>query len=95
MTQMQITLYRALLDAGMAQDKATTIVEGIESEITNTFDRKSVLFATKDDISGLKVSMAQLETKLANVESSLIKWNVGTILAGMAIMFAALRLLPH
>lgn len=81
MTTMQINLFRALLDAGIAQDKASQVVESFDGELQKRVDDRTVHLASKAD--------------LATLETSLIKWNVGTIIAMSAVTAAIVRLFAH
>jgi hypothetical protein len=73
-----IEIYDALRDAGVSDDKARAAAAAVVSAEAKTD------LATKVDI-------AEIKTLLANAESRLIKWNVGTILVVTGLVIGVLK----
>lgn len=74
--------------AGFKEEQAETIVKILVE--TRNFDLDKL--ATKDQLQNVE---ERLSTKIHMMESSLIKWNIGTIIAVAGIVVAILKFLPH
>lgn len=72
-------MYELIKETGLADAKAEALVEEIEKMLNQRFDDRKELLATK-------VDLAQLETRL-------IRWTVGTGIGAAGIIIAAIKLL--
>lgn len=85
----EIDLYE-LLKAPLGETGAKSLVNFVEAKVENGFQARLDTFATKKDIALLKEDILNLEVKLAQSESHIIKWMfifwVGQIATVIAIM---------
>lgn len=79
MTAAVTELYDALRKAGVDETSALAAAKAVTAS-----DLKDLV--TKAD---LQTSIAEIETRMAQMQTDIIKWNVGTILA-MTGIFAAI-----
>ena len=76
-------LYDALKSAGVDDEKAKMTAEKFENVLENKFDTELQHIVTKK----------YLGQGLAKMETSIIKWNVGTIIAVVGITVAMVKLI--
>ena len=76
---MEIQVFNAFRKAGLSDDQAQAIVEAVNKSIDERYRLHADKIATKG---GLK-----------ELESSLIKWIVGTVIASIGVMTGLLALL--
>lgn len=76
---MELKLYNALTNAGIRSEDAEAIVEAMDVKMQQQL-------ATKAD-------MADLRTDMANLESRLIKWVSGMMVAMTAVFATIVKLL--
>lgn len=72
-------LYEALKSVGVHEEKARTTAEKFEEALENKFEKELERLVTKED--------------LAKMETQIIKWNVGTIIAVVSITVAIVKLI--
>jgi len=78
---MEIQLYKALLEAGVKEDTAASVVDSLESEIRDRISEARKELATRAD-------MADLRKEIAEAKAEIIKWNLGSIIAVVGVMLA-------
>lgn len=78
---MEIALYKALIQAGVQPDTAETVVKSVESEIEKQLNVKVQYLATKADI--------------ADAKAEIIKWYIGSMVASIGLILAALKMFVH
>ncbi|GAB1392038.1 hypothetical protein MASR1M60_02010 [Rhodocyclaceae bacterium] len=78
---MEIQLYRALIEAGVKEDTASSVVNSLESEIKDRLNEARKELATRADI-------ADVRKELAEAKAEIIKWNLASIAAVVGIMLA-------
>lgn len=83
-------LYEALKSIGINEEKARATAEKFENVLENKFEKELEHLVTKDD---LKIQISILETQMAKMETLIIKWNVGTIIAVVGITVAIVKLI--
>jgi len=71
---MEIQLYKALLEAGVKEETAASVVDSLKSEIRERISEARKELVTKAD--------------LAEAKAEIIKWNLATIAAVIGIMLA-------
>ena len=76
-------LYEALKSAGVDEEKAKATAEKFENVLETKFEKEFAHIVTKE----------VLETQLAKMETRIIKWNVGTIIAVVGITVAIVKLI--
>lgn len=72
-------LYQALIAINVPDDKATAVIDALESDMQNQL-------ATKADLADIKAELAQLELKLTIRMGVMISTAVGIMLAAMKFM---------
>ena len=72
-------LYQALIAINVPDDKATAVIDALESDMQNQL-------ATKADLSDIKAELAQLELKLTIRMGVMLSAAVGVLLAAMKFM---------
>ena len=73
----EITLFNTLKNK-LGEQEAQVVVEGIKTAVSEEFNTKKDMLATKNDIFLLQNNMEKL-----NAELLVIKWMLGFVLAGM------------
>ena len=110
--RMDLEVVDALKAAGVPDDKARAVVASLHREIDQRYALHAAQLVTRSDfadgIGGVKLSIAQietrLETKLAQLEVKtvtaiaetrveLIKWFLGSMIAMTGIILASVRLM--
>ena len=91
-------LYKAFIDAGVSEEKATLAAEDVVqvSQLSQLATKSdiSVLEARVDNLElSTKAEIAVLRTDMANLETRLIKWIVGSGLLYTGIIIAGISLL--
>lgn len=94
-------LYEALKSIGINEEKARATAEKFEEALENKFDAELKNLATKEDLSreifatkeDLLREISQVRQELANAETRIIKWNVGTLIAVVGITVAIIKLI--
>jgi hypothetical protein len=76
---MDIQVFNAFRKAGLSDDQAQAIVEAVNKSIDERYRLHADKIATKGD--------------LKELESSLVKWIVGTLIASVAVMTGLMALL--
>ena len=94
MVVSEISLYNALREM-LGEQKAQTVVEGIKEEVRSEFENRKEMFSTKEDIAKLDSRISQLETKIAESKSEILRWTfifwVGSVGVLSGILFAMLN----
>ncbi|AXA68878.1 MAG: hypothetical protein E7H60_20470 [Pseudomonas oryzihabitans] len=72
-------LYQALIAINVPDDKATAVIDALESDMQNQL-------ATKADLADIKAELAQLELKLTIRMGVMLSAAVGILLAAMKFM---------
>ncbi|MGF7239673.1 hypothetical protein ABIC11_000078 [Pseudomonas oryzihabitans] len=72
-------LYQALIAINVPDDKATAVIDALESDMQNQL-------ATKADLADIKAELAQLELKLTIRMGVMLSAAVGILLASMKFM---------
>ncbi len=76
-------LYEALKSAGVDEERAKDTAEKFENVLENKFDTELQHLVTKEHFG----------QELAKMETRIIKWNVGTIIAVVGITVAIVKLI--
>ena len=79
---------KKIQSTGLKEEQAEAIVDILKESRSFDLDR----LATKDQLQNVE---ERLTSKIHMMESSLIKWNIGTIIAVVGIVVAILKFLPH
>ena len=79
-------LYEALKSIGVDEEKAKLTAEKFETALEKRLENELKDLSTKEDISNIRIDMANMETRI-------IKWNVGTIIAAVGITVAIVKLI--
>ena len=79
---------KKIQSTGLKEDQAEAIVDILKESRSFDLDR----LATKDQLQNVE---EKLVSKIHMMESSLIKWNIGTIIAMTGIIVAVFKFLPH
>ena len=79
---------KQIQSTGLKENQAEAIVNILKESRSFDLDR----LATKDQLQNVE---ERLTSKIHMMESSLIKWNIGTIIAVVGIVVAILKFLPH
>ena len=74
-----LALYQALRSIDVPDDKATAVVDALETEMQTQL-------ATKADLADIKADLAQLEVKLTIRMGVMLSAAVGVLLAAMKFM---------
>jgi hypothetical protein len=74
---MGIQPYRALLEAGVKEETASSVVDSLERDITQRMSEARKELATKAD--------------LAEAKTDIIKWNLATVIAVVGVMLALMK----
>jgi len=74
-----LALYQALRSIDVSEDKATAVVDALETEMQTQL-------ATKADLADIKADLAQLEVKLTIRMGVMLSAAVGVLLAAMKFM---------
>ena len=72
-------MYQALIAINVPDDKATAVIDALESDMQNQL-------ATKADLADIKAELAQLELKLTIRMGVMLSAAVGILLAAMKFM---------
>jgi len=72
-------LYQALIAINVPEDKATAVIDALESDMQNQL-------ATKADLADIKADLVQLELKLTIRMGVMLSAAVGILLAAMKFM---------
>jgi len=72
-------LYQTLIAINVPDDKATAVIDALESDMQNQL-------ATKADLADIKAELAQLELKLTIRMGVMLSAAVGILLAAMKFM---------
>lgn len=78
---MEIQLYKALLEAGVKEETAVSVVDSLESEIRERMTEARKESATRADV-------ADLRKEIAEAKAEIIKWNLASIVAVVGVMLA-------
>jgi hypothetical protein len=79
---------KQIQSTGLKENQAEAIVDILKE--SRNFDLSKL--ATKDQLQNVE---ERLSAKIHMMESSLVKWNIGTIIAMTGIIIAVLKFLPH
>ncbi|MBV8210707.1 MAG: hypothetical protein JO133_11670 [Burkholderiaceae bacterium] len=98
---MDLEVVDALRAAGVPDDKARAVVASLHREIDQRYALHAAQLATRGDladgIGGVKLAIAQLETKamtgIAEMRVELIKWFLGSMIAMTGIILASVRVM--
>lgn len=90
---MEIQLYRALLDVGVKEEKASNLVDSFERELRERLKETRTDLATKADVAEVKTSIANVRADIEAAKAEIIKWNVGAIIAAVGLAIAIARLI--
>jgi len=74
-----LALYQALRSIDVSEDKATAVVDALETEMQTQL-------ATKADLADIKADLARLEVKLTIRMGVMLSAAVGVLLAAMKFM---------
>ena len=85
---MEMALYGVFRDAGIEEEKAKAIAATIWKTQEQSIDLKQV--ATKAD---LQIEIEKVRAEIARIEASLIKWVIGSAVAIIGVILAAVRLM--
>jgi len=78
---MEIQLYKVLLEAGVKESTATSVVDSLEAELRERMGEARKELASRADI-------AELRKELAEAKTEIVKWNLATIVAVVGVMLA-------
>lgn len=78
---MEIQLYKALLEAGIQEITAISVVDSIEAKVKERIEEARKEIATRADI-------AELRKEIAEAKAEIIKWNLASITAIIGVMLA-------
>jgi hypothetical protein len=100
---MDLEVVDALKAAGVPDDKARAVVASLHREIDQRYALHAAQLVTRGDLvdglAGVKLAIAQLETKtvtlIAETRVDLIQWFLGSMIAMTGIMLAAFTLTAH
>jgi hypothetical protein len=87
-------LYSALLEVGVAKERAERVTDALAKSTAQHYANHAVAMASKADVAALRTD---IETLRADVFKALNDqtWKLaGIVLAGMGFVVAALKLLP-
>ena len=79
---------KQIQSTGLKENQAEAIVNILKESRSFDLDR----LATKEQVANIE---ERLTSKIHMMESSLIKWNIGTIIAMTGIIVAVFKFLPH
>ncbi|MDR1887804.1 MAG: hypothetical protein LBQ81_00170 [Zoogloeaceae bacterium] len=76
---MELELYSALQEAGVSEARARAVVESVNKAIDSRYSLHAQQLATRGD--------------LAEMETRIIKWNIGAIMASVGIFATVMKML--
>jgi demethoxyubiquinone hydroxylase (CLK1/Coq7/Cat5 family) len=100
---MEIEIYDAFKSAGLTDEKAHAVVDSIKKTINEHYALHSQQLATQGDVEKVRadvekvradVEKVRLEVRadIARIEATIIKWNVGAIIATASLAVAITRM---
>jgi len=78
---MEIQLYKALLEAGVKESTATSVVDSLEAALRERMGEARKDLASHADIADLRKELAEAKTEI-------IKWNLAAIFAVVGVTLA-------
>lgn len=78
---MEIQLYKALLEAGVNENTAASVVDSLEAEMRERIGEARNELATRAD-------MADIRKEIVEGKTDIIKWNLASIIAVVGVMLA-------
>jgi hypothetical protein len=91
--QVELAVYDALQSANVPSDKAKAVAAAITQAIDQRYELHAKQLATRGDLSDLRKDVADMESRLTRLMSDNMRWTITTLIAGMAMMVAVLKLL--
>jgi len=95
MGSFNVALLEALVSAGVAYERARAVVELFDKSVDERYSLHAQILATKRDVSELEAKMAerhgQLEARIAESKSDLIKWTLAALTAQTALLLGAIK----
>ncbi|MGE8318486.1 MAG: hypothetical protein ACN6O3_07025 [Comamonas sp.] len=88
---MELEIYEALTAVNVPADKAKAVAESINKEIDRRYSLHASQLATRGDLQDARGS---LEAKIAQAQTEIIKWCIGSMLAAVGL-FATITKLWH
>jgi multidrug resistance efflux pump len=91
---MEIEIYSAFVEAGIAPDKAKAAVDSISKEIDKRYALHSAQLATRGDIEGVRKDVAELRAEVAKAIAESQRWTI-TAMFGAVGLFAVISKVWH
>jgi multidrug resistance efflux pump len=91
---MEIEIYSAFVEAGIAPDKAKAAVDSISKEIDKRYALHSAQLATRGDIEGVRKDVADLRAEVAKAIAESQRWTI-TAMFGAVGLFAVISKVWH
>jgi hypothetical protein len=88
----EIDLYE-ILRTNMGDESAKALVSFVDSKVSNGFENKKDVLASKQDMADLRVEISQLDVKLSETKAEIIKWMFIFLIGQAAAIIGVLKLL--
>ena len=93
---MDLEVFEAFRSAGVPDDRARAAVESINRQIDYRYSLHADQLATRGDLRAEVAGVrAELLARIAEGESAVIRWCVGSIFASVGMFAAITKLLTH
>lgn len=98
---MELEIYSAFVNAGIAPEAAKAAVDSISKEIDKRYALHSQQLATHGDVEGVRKDIADVRTNIAEMEARLLRamadmqrWTITALFAAVGL-FAAISKVWH
>ncbi|GHT85859.1 hypothetical protein AGMMS49543_17970 [Betaproteobacteria bacterium] len=93
---MELEIYQGFRGAGVSEEKAQAIAQDIATFINKAIDQRYAMHsrqrATQGDVEKARAETEKARMEVARIEASIIKWNVGAIIAAAGLALAMAKL---
>jgi multidrug resistance efflux pump len=91
---MELEIYSAFVEAGIAPDRAKAAVDSISKEIDKRYTLHSAQLATRGDVEGVRKDVAELRAEVAKAIAESQRWTI-TAMFGAVGLFAIISKVWH